>query len=180
MKFTPLEIPDVLLIEPKVFEDARGFFFEIYREDLFKKHGISHPFIQDNQSLSRASVLRGLHYQESPMGQAKLVRVIKGKAFDVAVDIRKKSKTFGKYVSATLSEENHAMLYIPEGFAHGFCTLADNTEFLYKVSKPYSPQHERGIFWKDPAIGIAWPKSDREYILSERDRTYPLLREIIR
>jgi len=178
MKFTRLEIPDVLLIEPKIFSDARGFFYESYHMKVFAEAGIVAPFVQDNQGCSSRGVLRGLHYQIEPMAQAKLVRVTRGEAFDVAVDIRKGSKTFGKFVTAILSGENKKMLYIPAGFAHGYCALTDGTEFLYKVTEFYSPQHERGILWKDPDIGIPWPETEGEYILSEKDRKYPLLRDV--
>ena len=171
MKFTRLSIPDVILIEPAVFEDARGFFFETYRQDLFAKNGIHENFVQDNHSRSAKGVLRGLHYQIEPKAQAKFLRVVRGEAFDVAVDIRKNSKTFGKYVSVVLSEENRKMLYIPAGFAHGFCVLKDQTEFLYMVSDFYSPEHERGIVWNDPTLNIDWPKMN--YTLSEKDKKCP-------
>lgn len=178
MKFTRLEIPEVVLIEPKVFDDDRGFFFEAYRSDVFKKNGISTSFIQDNHSCSMRGVLRGLHFQIPPRAQAKLVRVIKGEVFDVAVDIRRKSKTFGRYVTTNLSASNKRMLYVPVGFAHGFCVLEDNTEFLYKVSDFYSPQHESGVIWNDPSIAVPWPKLDVPYILSEKDKKFPLFKEL--
>ena len=174
-KFTPLEIPDVILIEPKIFADARGFFYESYREDVFAQAGIKERFVQDNRSRSCKGVLRGLHYQLPPMAQAKLVSVTAGKVWDIAVDIRKSSKTFGKYAAAILSGENQHMLYVPPGFAHGFCTLEDNTEFFYKVSNFYSPQDERGILWNDPALGIPWPKMP-EYFFSAKDPKYPFLK----
>ena len=178
MKFTPLAIPDVILIEPKVFEDKRGFFFEFYHQELFRQNGIDVTFVQDNYSRSSKGTLRGLHFQIDPKAQDKLVRVTRGEVFDVAVDIRKGSKTFGKFVSTTLSAENKKMLFIPKGFAHGFCVLTDGTEFLYKVSDFYSPKHERGIQWNDPAIGIPWPKLDCGYIFSEKDKQYPPLSKL--
>ena len=171
MQFTHLKIPDVILVEPHVFRDERGFFFECFREDLFRKKGIfEENFIQVNHSRSAEGVLRGLHYQSEPRAQAKLVRVIRGKVFDVAVDIRPHSKTFGQYVGCELSEGNKQILYIPKGFAHGFCVLEGPAEFLYKVSDFYSPEHERGILWNDPTLHIAWPKLDKPYLLSEKDK----------
>ncbi len=176
MKFIQTKIPDVIIIEPEVRGDARGFFFESYHKEIFSRQGIKLEFVQDNHSASAKGVLRGLHYQVEPRAQAKLVRVMRGEAFDVAVDVRKGSKTFGQYVGDTLSAENKKMLYIPPGFAHGFLALKDDTEFLYKVSDFYSPDHERGILWNDPAIGIEWPKLDVAYNLSERDKKFPLLK----
>ena len=175
MKFIPLDIPEVMLIEPKVFPDARGYFYESYREDVFAKNGIHTHFVQDNCSRSSKGALRGLHYQIAPTTQAKLVRVTAGEVFDVAVDIRKSSKTFGKYVSLILSGSKIQWLYVPEGFAHGFCALTDNCEFHYKVSNFYSAQDERGIIWNDPDIHIQWPKM--EYILSAKDQKYPSLKQ---
>jgi dTDP-4-dehydrorhamnose 3,5-epimerase len=180
MKFKALSIPDVILIEPRVFEDPRGFFYESYREDLFFQNGITQKFVQDNHSRSTKGVLRGLHYQISPRAQAKLVRVVKGEVFDVAVDIRKDSKTFGKYVGELLNENNKRMMYIPLGFAHGYLTLRDHTEFLYKCSDFYSPQPERGILWDDRDIAISWPKIDIDFILSEKDKKYPSLKDFMR
>ena len=175
MKFIETALPGVILIEPTVFQDERGFFFENYHKELFFKNGIREEFVQDNHSRSAKGVLRGLHYQTNPKAQAKLIRVVKGEAFDVAVDIRKGSKTFGKCVSHVLSAENKKMLYIPAGFAHGFCALEAGTEFLYKVSSVYSAAHERGILWNDPALAIPWPKLDAPYLLSEKDRKNPPL-----
>jgi dTDP-4-dehydrorhamnose 3,5-epimerase len=177
MKFTRLNIPDVILIEPAVFEDPRGVFFESYHEEKFKAQGISARFVQDNQSASVKGVLRGLHYQIGPKVQGKLVRVVKGAAFDVVVDIRKNSKTFGQFVATSLTEKNRKMLYIPPGFAHGFCALEKECIFLYSVTDFYSPAHERGIKWDDPAIAIPWPKLDVPYLLSEKDETYPSLKD---
>ncbi len=180
MKFTPTAIEGVLVIEPAVFEDGRGFFLESYKKDEFAGHGILEEFVQDNHSRSARGVLRGLHYQTSPYGQAKLARVVRGKAFDVALDIRKDSKTFGRHVGEMLTAENKKMLYLPAGVAHGFLALEDGTEFLYKVSQPYSPSHERGILWSDPAVGIVWPKLDINYALSEKDKKFPLLQDAFR
>lgn len=180
MKFTPTKFPDVILIEPKVFGDSRGYFYESYREDLFDKNGIRAHFVQDNQSRSAKGVLRALHYQVKPKEQAKLIRVVSGEVFDVVVDIRPKSKTFGQYYHTILSAENRRMLYIPQGFAHGFLALQDNTEFLYKVTDFYSPEHERGILWNDTSIGIPWPKLDVPYDLSEKDKKSPSFREVFR
>ncbi len=177
MRFILTQIPGVVLIEPDVYEDARGFFFESYRKDIFQKQGISVDFVQDNHSASAKSVLRGLHYQMAPKEQAKLVHVVRGEVFDVAVDIRPGSKTFGRHVSQVLSAENRKMLFIPPGFAHGYLTLSDRAEFLYKVSEPYSPSHERGIRWNDPALGIAWPKLDCPYLFSDKDKKLPCLKE---
>ena len=173
MKFIRFEIPDVVMIEPAVHKDSRGIFLEAYREDLFHANGIREGFVQDNQSRSAKGVLRGLHYQVPPRAQAKLIRVTRGEIFDVALDIRRSSPTFGKSVSAVLNEENQKTLYIPAGFAHGFCALRDGTEVIYKVSDFYSPDHDRGILWSDPALGISWPRLDRPYALSEKDKRHP-------
>ena len=176
MNFIQTEIKGVLIIEPKVFHDPRGFFYESYRKSLFAMHGIKEHFVQDNISLStQKGVLRGLHYQVAPRAQAKLVRVTQGAVFDVIVDIRPRSKSYGKYFAITLSSENKKMLYIPKGFAHGFCVLEDDTEFQYKVSDYYSPEHERGILWSDPSLAIPWPKVGREFIISNKDKKYSLL-----
>jgi len=177
LKFTPTKIPEVILIEPDVFQDARGFFFQSYRKDLFEQNGISMNFVQDNHSRSSKGTLRGLHYQTAPHAQAKLVRVARGQAFDVVVDIRPRSKTFGYWVGNVLSAEKKNMLFVPAGFAHGFMALEHNTEFIYKVSELYSPSHELGILWNDPAIGIVWPKIDAPLLLSEKDKKHPTLKE---
>ena len=159
MKVSPLNIPDVFLIEPRVFEDARGFFFESFREDVFKKEtSLNVSFVQDNHSKSSQGVLRGLHYQLPPHAQAKLVRVIQGEVLDVAVDIRKSSPTCGQYIAEILSGDNKKQLYIPEGFAHGFLTLSDTSEFLYKTTNFYHPESERCILWNDSILNINWPK----------------------
>lgn len=177
MKFTPMRLPEVLLIEPQVFKDERGFFLEDYRKDIFAKQGIQVDFVQDNHSLSRKGVLRGLHFQRAPMEQAKLVRVIRGEVFDVAVDMRRSSSTFGKYISQNLSAENKKMLFVPAGFAHGYLTLSDEAEFLYKTSQFYSPAHEQGLRWDDPDIRIAWPKMDKPYLIADKDKSLPGLKE---
>lgn len=176
MNFLRTEIEGVIVIEPKVFTDPRGFFYESYRKELFARNGIKDNFVQDNVSSSAKGVLRGLHYQIAPRAQAKLMRVVRGSVFDVAVDIRPRSKTFGKFFSVTLSAENRKMLYIPKGFAHGFCVLEEGTEFMYKVSDYYSPEHERGVLWSDSGLAIPWPKLDRAFLLSEKDKKYPVLK----
>lgn len=176
MNFIPLEIPDVILIRPAVHNDPRGFFFESYREDLFVKNGIKDPFVQDNCSLSSCGILRGLHYQAAPHAQAKLIRVVRGSVFDVAVDVRKDSPHFGKWVSYVLTGDSKEILYIPRGFAHGFCALEDNAEFMYKVSDYYAKDCERGILWNDPGLAIPWPKM--EYRLSEKDKKNPTFKEV--
>ena len=175
MKFTPIGLPGLVLIEPRIFKDNRGYFFESYRHDVFSKNGIPERFVQDNESQSSLGTLRGLHYQIEPYAQAKLVRVLKGKVFEVVVDIRPDSPTFGKYFSMVLDGAQKQMFYVPVGFAHGFCTLEEGTEFFYKVSNFYTPEYERGIIWNDPDIGIDWPKMD--YVFSDKDQKYPRLRE---
>ncbi|WP_022846474.1 MULTISPECIES: dTDP-4-dehydrorhamnose 3,5-epimerase [unclassified Desulfurobacterium] len=176
-EFLKTEIPEVIIVKPRVFGDERGFFLETYKKSDFTKAGINGEFVQDNHSKSRKGVLRGLHYQAKPKMQGKLVRCIKGRIFDVAVDIREGSPTFGKWVGVELSEENKLMLWIPEGFAHGFLTLSEEAEIVYKVSgSEYSPEHDRSIRWNDPQIGIEWP-IDKEPLLSEKDRNAPFLQE---
>jgi len=168
MKVTPLNISAVLLIEPKVFEDDRGFFFESFNLNEFRKvTALNISFVQDNHSKSTKGVLRGLHYQISPYAQGKLVRVIQGEVFDVAVDLRKSSPTFGKYVSQILSAENKKQMWIPEGFAHGFLTLSDSAEFLYKTTDFYNPQSERCIKWCDEVLNINWPQDITNKISSK-------------
>ncbi|MBC7618785.1 MAG: dTDP-4-dehydrorhamnose 3,5-epimerase [Candidatus Saccharibacteria bacterium] len=176
MKVTPTAIADVLIIEPKVFGDARGFFFESFNQQAFDDAtGTNYQFVQDNHSRSAKGVLRGLHYQiEQPQG--KLVRVARGKVFDVAVDIRKSSPTFGKWVGVELSEENHRQLWVPPGFAHGFLVLSETADFLYKTTEYYAPAHERCIAWNDPVIGIDWPLMGAPS-LSGKDRMGLLLGE---
>ena len=169
MQVVKTAIPDVLILEPKVFGDDRGFFFESFNQQTFQKlTGVKANFVQDNHSKSAANVLRGLHYQIE-QAQGKLVRVTAGEVFDVAVDIRRQSATFGKWVGVHLSAENKRQMWIPPGFAHGFVVLKDNTEFLYKTTDYYAPQHERCICWDDPAIGIEWPMSQAP-ILSGKDQ----------
>lgn len=174
MKFTPTSLPDVLLIEPKIFQDERGFFFESYQKKHFKEAGIDADFVQDNHSKSQYGTLRGLHYQiQQPQG--KLVRVISGEIFDVAVDIRKHSPTFGKWIGDYLSAENKKMLWVPVGFAHGFCVTSPHAEVLYKATDYYAPQWERAVLWNDPALNIIWPLQGKSPILSPKDGTGKLL-----
>jgi len=160
MKITPLNIPDLLVIEPQVFEDERGFFFESFRQDLFQKEtSLDISFVQSNHSKSYQGTLRGLHYQLPPYAQGKLVRVIQGEVLDIAVDIRQSSPTFGQYAAQILSDKNKKQLYIPEGFAHGFLTLSNTSEFLYKTTDFYHPQSERCILWNDTTLNIQWPEN---------------------
>ena len=176
-EFERQKIKDVILIKPRVFGDSRGFFLESYKKSDFVANGIKDEFNQDNHSKSTKGVLRGLHYQASPKGQAKLVRCVQGEILDVAVDIRPKSKTFGEYVKVELSEENKYMLFIPVGFAHGFVVLSDEAELLYKASGEYAPQADRGVLWSDKDINIDW-EIDFEPMLSEKDSKQPKLNEI--
>ena len=169
MKFTPdSKLPDVVLIQPTLFPDDRGYFFESYRETLFNDNGIDVAFVQHNQSSSSKGVLRGLHFQTSPFGQAKCVRVLAGSVFDVAVDIRPGSETFGRWTGYTLSDKNHAMLFIPEGFAHGFLTLSATAVLTYQCSNYYSKDHEGCLIYNDDTVGIDWPGMDSP-LLSEKD-----------
>lgn len=170
MKATPLSIPDVLLIEPKVFGDERGFFYESFNQKTFNEAtGTDLQFVQDNHSRSSHGVLRGLHYQVPPKAQGKLVRVVRGAVFDVAVDIRKGSPAFGKWVGVELTEEDNRQLWIPPGFAHGFLVLSETAEFLYKTTDYYSPEHERCIRWNDLQLAIAWPDISKAPVLSAKD-----------
>ena len=170
MQATRLAIPDVVIFEPKVFGDERGFFFESFNQKIFEETScLKREFVQDNHSKSQKGVLRGLHYQLPPMAQGKLVRVTQGEVFDVAVDIRKNSPTFGQWVSANLSAENNKQMWIPEGFAHGFITLSETAEFLYKTTNYYSPEHERCIAWDDKTVNITWPEGV-EAQLSAKDQ----------
>lgn len=174
--FIKTEIDGMFIIEPTVFGDDRGYFLETYHYDEFKKAGIDAVFVQDNQSKSKRGVLRGLHFQ-TKRPQGKLVRVIKGEVFDVGVDLRKNSPTFGKWVGAVLSDENKRQLYIPAGFAHGFLVLSDEAEFVYKCTDFYDPENEGGIIYNDPNININWPISDdMEILLSQKDRALPSLK----
>ena len=177
MKFKQTEIEGVYVIEPRVFTDTRGYFFEAWKREEFEQH-IGHvDFIQDNESKSSKGVLRGLHYQKGEFSQAKLVRVIKGKVLDVAVDIRKSSPTFGKHVMVELSEDNKRQFFIPRGFAHGFLVLSDEAIFTYKVDNVYAPQAETGIRWNDPTLDIEWPISQDEVLTSEKDLKQPLFKD---
>ncbi len=171
------EIPGVILLEPKVFGDERGYFFESWNRDAYQAIGIDCNFIQDNESKSRFGVLRGLHYQAPPYTQAKLVRVISGAVLDVAVDIRDGSPTYGKHVAVELSGENKRQLFIPRGFAHGFAVLSEEVVFAYKCDNRYMPSHERGIAFNDPALGIDWRIKPERWILSPKDTTLPRLSE---
>jgi dTDP-4-dehydrorhamnose 3,5-epimerase len=175
-KFKNLSIPDVILITPEIFEDARGTFAETYKKSIFGKMSIKTNFVQENHSKSKKNVLRGLHYQLPPMEQAKLIMCTRGTVFDVAVDIRKSSPYYGKWVGYYLSEENKNMLFIPAGFAHGYLVTSEEAAITYKVSKEYSGEHERGIFWKDPEIRIDWPFTEEPF-LSEKDKNLPTLEE---
>jgi len=174
--FKRLSIPDVIFIEPKSFSDDRGFFFESFKESDFFLNGIDKKFVQDNFSHSVNGVIRGLHFQKAPKAQAKLVTVLKGKIFDVAVDIRKNSPTYGKWVSEILSDNTHNLLYVPEGFAHGFCVISDEADVLYKVSNEYSQEHERSIIWNDPKLDIQWPI--KKPIISNKDNKLSLLENL--
>ena len=174
--FKRLSIPDVILVEPQSFSDHRGFFFESFKESDFFLNGIDKKFVQDNFSHSVNGVIRGLHFQKAPKAQAKLVTVLKGKIFDVAVDIRKNSPTYGKWVSEILSGDTHNLLYVPEGFAHGFCVISDEADVLYKVSNEYSQEHERSIIWNDPKLDIQWPI--KKPIISNKDNKLSLLENL--
>jgi dTDP-4-dehydrorhamnose 3,5-epimerase len=171
--FESLKIPDVVLIERKSFSDQRGYFMELFQSSAFTNFNIKTKFVQDNFSYSKKNVLRGLHYQKNPTAQAKLVIPLKGEIFDVAVDIRKNSSTYGKWIGQILSETNHKMLFIPEGFAHGFCVISDEANVLYKVNQEYSVENERGLIWNDSDIGIEWPINNP--VLSEQDIALPKL-----
>ena len=167
----PTDIPDVLILEPKVFGDARGYFFESFNHEDFQRSTGQHvQFVQDNHSRSAQGVLRGLHYQLAPKAQGKLVRVVQGAVFDVAVDIRRDSPTFGRWVGVTLSHDNHRQLWIPPGLAHGFLTLTETADFLYKTTEYYAPTCERSIAWNDPIIGISWPQLAVPIQLSIKDQ----------
>jgi len=176
MNIITTKLEGVVVLEPKVFGDHRGFFMESYNERQLAELGFTYDFVQDNHSLSvEAGTLRGLHYQLHPMAQTKLVRVLAGAIYDVVLDLRKDSPTFGKWQGFILSAHNKRQLLVPKGFAHGFCTLVPNTEVMYKVDQYYSPEHDRGILWNDPELGIDWPCSDP--ILSEKDRKHPLFKD---
>jgi dTDP-4-dehydrorhamnose 3,5-epimerase len=174
-RFERLEIPELVFVQAQSFEDSRGFFLETYRASEFAAHGIPARFVQDNLSHSVYGVLRGLHYQKRPKAQGKLVMVLRGQIFDVAVDIRQGSPTFGQWAGVTLSADRFGMIYVPAGFAHGFCVLSQEADVLYKVTEEYAPELDRGIVWNDPAIGIRWPVADP--VLSKKDAQLPLLRD---
>ena len=176
-KFNKTSIDGVVVIEPQVFGDNRGYFFETYKEPDFKAAGLNYTFVQDNQSKSKKGVLRGLHFQINHP-QAKLVRVIKGAVFDVAVDLRPGSPTYGKWEGVLLTEENKKMFMIPRGFAHGFLVVSDEAEFVYKCDDVYHPNDEGGIMYNDPDIGIEWPEIDCEIILSDKDKLHPGIKNI--
>jgi dTDP-4-dehydrorhamnose 3,5-epimerase len=175
MNVTETKIPGVLIIEPKAFGDARGFFMETWQQYRYEEAGVADPFVQDNLSFSTRGVLRGLHYQ-NPHSQGKLVSVVHGEVFDVAVDIRRGSATFGQWAGVSLSGENHRQFWVPSGFAHGFCVLSDTAYFTYKCTDVYTPQAEGGIAWDDPDIGIEWPVAD--VLLSDKDKVYPRLKDV--
>lgn len=177
MEYKKTTIEGVYIIEPKVFNDARGYFFEAWKKEDFEQHIRKVEFVQDNESKSSYGVLRGLHYQKGDCSQAKLVRVIKGKVLDVAVDIRKSSPTFGKYVMVELSDENKRQFFIPRGFAHGFLVLSDEAIFTYKVDNAYAPQADAGIRWNDPDINIQWPIDPAQVQTSEKDLKQPFLKD---
>ncbi len=174
-QFRRLEIPEVLLVEAQSVSDDRGFFAETYKMSEFSANGLSQTFVQDNHSHSVRGVLRGLHYQKHPQAQGKLVRVLRGRIFDVAVDIRKGSPTYGHWVGSVLSASNLRMLYVPVGFAHGFCVISEHADVVYKVTEEYAAELDRGIIWNDPEIGIQWPVTDP--ILSLKDAQLPCLKE---
>ncbi len=179
MEFRRLHIPDVVLIVPPRFEDKRGWFMESYNAARLAERGIKNEFLQDNQAFScNAGTVRGLHFQRPPEAQAKLVRVLHGAIYDVAVDLRKKSATYGKFAAAKLSAKGGEQLFIPTGFAHGYCTLENETEVLYKVDARYAPEAEAGLLWNDPDLGIPWPVDSSAAYLSEKDLKLPRLRDL--
>ena len=178
MEILSTDIPDVKIVIPDIHRDARGYFAETYNEERYVKAGLSARFVQDNESVSARGVLRGLHWQAGEYAQAKLVRVIRGAVWDVAVDIRKGSPTFGKSVSCELTAENGRQFFIPRGFAHGFVVLEDNTLFSYKCDNFYCKESERGLKFDDPTLGIRWPWPGRDYLLSDKDTKHPMLKDI--
>lgn len=177
-EFRRLEIPDALLIKPKVFEDDRGFFLETYRKDDMEKAGVDAEFVQDNHSRSLRGVLRGLHFQKEPYAQAKIVRCTRGTIYDVLVDLRRRSPSFSRYLGIVLSEESRDMIYVPRGCAHGFLVLSDLAEVVYKVDNVYAPECEGGLVWNDPEVSVSWPLQDP--VISERDRLWPTLEGLAR
>jgi len=179
MNVRPADIPDVLILEPARLSDPRGFFSEVFKASVLSAHGIDLSFVQDNHSYSaRRGTVRGLHFQRAPQAQAKIVRVVRGAVLDVAIDIRPDSPTFGRHIAIELSAENWRQVFIPEGFAHGFCTLTDHAEILYKVSAPYAPGLEAGVCWSDPELGIPWPVDPAMAMVSERDAALPFFRDV--
>lgn len=175
-QFSRLTIPEIVLIEAKIMGDSRGFFQEMFKASAFDANGVPSHFVQDNHSRSQRGILRGLHYQLEPHAQGKLVMALRGGIFDVAVDIRRGSPTFGRWVGETLSDQNGCLLYVPPGFAHGFCVLSEEVDILYKTTGEYAPGAERGLRWNDPTVNIAWPMAD--VVLSPRDAQLPLLADI--
>lgn len=178
MEIVKTEIQDLLIIKPRVFEDERGYFFESYNREKFREHGIGVTFVQDNESRSVKNVLRGLHFQKPPFTQGKLVRVMRGSVLDVAVDLRKNSPTYGKWASIVLTDKNKWMYWVPEGFAHGFRTLEDNTVFFYKCTNVYNKESEGSIAWNDPDLDIDW-RLDEEPVLSEKDKAAPRFMDFV-
>jgi dTDP-4-dehydrorhamnose 3,5-epimerase len=179
MQITPLEIPDVKLVVPERLRDGRGFLSEVYNKAALASAGIDIEFVQDNHSVSTESgTVRGLHFQSPPFAQDKLVRVVRGAAFDVAVDLRRGSPTYGRYASAVLSAEAWNQIFLPKGFAHGFCTLEPETEVVYKISAYYAREYDNGVLWNDSDVGIRWPVAESEAILSDKDRRLPRLQEL--
>ena len=179
MNYTETSIKGVYIIEPKGFNDSRGYFFECFRQAEFEAHVAPIRFVQENESMSSRGVLRGLHYQKGASSQAKLVRVIKGRVLDVAVDIRRSSPTFGQHVAVELSDENKLQFFIPRGFAHGFLVLSDEAIFTYKVDNVYAPQDEASIRWDDPQLQIAWPTEGLELLLSDKDLRAPMMKDAV-
>ena len=177
MRYIKTKLDGVIVIEPKVIQDNRGYFFESFRQDEFEANVSKTTFVQDNESKSSYGVLRGLHFQKPPYSQAKLIQVVKGKVWDVAVDIRKSSPTFGQYVGAELSAANHLMMFIPKGFAHGFVVVSKEVVFQYKCDSYYNPQSEGAIAWNDPDLAIDWKVPVKDIILSEKDKKHPLLKD---
>lgn len=179
MKIESAAIADVKVVHPLKHGDARGFFSEVFKRESFAEHGLPTDWVQDNHSRSgRRNIIRGLHFQTPPFAQAKLVRVTRGAILDVAVDLRRSSMTFGQHVAIELSDENWRQIYVPAGFAHGFCTLTEDTEVQYKVTAPYAPQHDFGLLWKDPRLAIAWPVQDSPPLLSDKDSRLPLFADL--
>lgn len=178
MNVIKTDIEGLVIIEPRLFRDARGYFFESFSERKFAEKVAPVKFVQDNESRSSYGVLRGLHFQKPPYAQAKLVRVVKGRVLDVAVDLRKGSPTYGKYVAVELSEDNHLQFFLPRGFAHGFCVLSDEVVFQYKCDNYYAPQSEGAVIWNDPDLGIDWKIPQEDVVLSDKDRCHPAFKEL--